>query len=280
MSMDFSKPKLFAKVDGQSFEFDEMDGLHFLDLRVDAPQTRTNLQSNDYQDGSRQQGPILFGARTVAADFYFEANDLHDFELATQEIWRRLYSRNLIELRWSRMPGIKMAVIAKPFEQTRLNWGDMKFTVEFDMPSGYRQSLVKSDQLQFIYDEELSQIGMNLPNGEDLHYRFKQTRFKVYNPSDVVIDPYWQKHDLDIIIKGQGTPTMTNLTNNYGIVLNRALTANDTLIWHGVHPLLNGASCERATNHGHLQLEKGWNDISITGLSNIDVTFSFPFLYL
>lgn len=278
--MDFSKPKLFAKVDGQSFEFDEMDGLHFLDLRVDAPQTRTNLQSNDYQDGSRQQGPILFGARTVAADFYFEANDLHDFELATQEIWRRLYSRNLIELRWSRMPGIKMAVIAKPFEQTRLNWGDMKFTVEFDMPSGYRQSLVKSDQLQFIYDEELSQIGMNLPNGEDLHYRFKQTRFKVYNPSDVVIDPYWQKDDLDIIIKGQGTPTMTNLTNNYGIVLNRALTANDTLIWHGVHPLLNGASCERATNHGHLQLEKGWNDISITGLSNIDVTFSFPFLYL
>ncbi|UTB76491.1 hypothetical protein A4W74_07210 [Latilactobacillus curvatus] len=278
--MDFSKPKLFAKVDGQSFEFDEMDGLHFLDLRVDAPQTRTNLQSNDYQDGSRQQGPILFGARTVAANFYFEANDLHDFELATQEIWRRLYSRNLIELRWSRMPGIKMAVIAKPFEQTRLNWGDMKFTVEFDMPSGYRQSLVKSDQLQFIYDEELSQIGMNLPNGEDLHYRFKQTRFKVYNPSDVVIDPYWQKHDLDIIIKGQGTPTMTNLTNNYGIVLNRALTANDTLIWHGVHPLLNGASCERATNHGHLQLEKGWNDISITGLSNIDVTFSFLFLYL
>ncbi len=278
--MDFSKPKLFAKVDGQSFEFDEMDGLHFLDLRVDAPQTRTNLQSNDYQDGSRQQGPILFGARTVAPDFYFEANDLHDFELATQEIWRRLYSRNLIELRWSRMPGIKMAVIAKPFEQTRLNWGDMKFTVEFDMPSGYRQSLVKSDQLQFIYDEELSQIGMNLPNGEDLHYRFKQTHFKVYNPSDVVIDPYWQKHDLDIIIKGQGTPTMTNLTNNYGIVLNRALTANDTLIWHGVHPLLNGASCERATNHGHLQLEKGWNDISITGLSNIDVTFSFLFLYL
>lgn len=278
--MDFSKPKLFAKVDGQSFEFDEMDGLHFLGLRVDAPQTRTNLQSNDYQDGSRQQGPILFGTRTVAADFYFEANDLHDFELATQEIWRRLYSRNLIELRWSRMPGIKMAVIAKPFEQTRLNWGDMKFTVEFDMPAGYRQSLVKSDQLQFIYDEELSQIGMNLPNGEDLHYRFKQTRFKVYNPSDVVIDPYWQKHDLDIIIKGQGTPTITNLTNNYGIILNRALTVNDTLIWHGVRPLLNGASCERATNHGHLQLEKGWNDISITGLSNIDVTFSFPFLYL
>lgn len=278
--MDFSKPRLFAKVDGHDFDFDEMSGLHFLELRTTAPQTRTNLQTNDFQDGSRQQGPILFGSRTVAADFYFEATDLYDFELASQEIWRRLYSRNLIELRWSRMPGIKMLVIAKPFETTRLNWGDMKFTVEFDMPSGYRQSLVKSDQLQFIYDEELSQIGMNLPNGEDLHYRFKQTRFKVYNPSDLVIDPYYQRHDLDIIIRGQGTPTITNLTNNYGITLNRALTANDTLIWNGVRPLLNGTTCERASNHGHLQIEKGWNDISVTGLSNIDITFSFPFLYL
>ncbi|MDT3394504.1 MAG: phage tail family protein, partial [Bacillota bacterium] len=143
-----------------------------------------------------------------------------------------------------------------------------------------RQSLVKSDELQFIYDEELSQIGMNLPNGEDLHYRFKQTRFKVYNPSDVVVDPYWQKHELDIIIKGQGTPTITNLTNGYGVVMNRALTANDILIWNGVRPLLNGTTCERATNHGHIQLEKGWNDISVTGLSNIDITFSFPFMYL
>lgn len=278
--MDFSKSKLFAKVDNHSFEFDEMDGLHFLELRVTSPQTKTNLQSNDFQDGSCQLGPVLYGARTVAADFYFEATDLDDFELATQEIWRRLYSRNLIELRWSRMPGIKMLVIAKPFETTRLNWGDMKFTVEFDLPAGYRQSLVKSDQLQFIYDEELSQIGMNLPNGEDLQYRFKQTRFKVYNPSDVAIDPYWQRHDLDLIIKGQGTPTITNLTNNYGVALNQALSANDTLIWHGVRPLLNGKSCERASNHGHLQLEKGWNDISVTGLANIDITFSFPFLYL
>lgn len=278
--MDFSKPKLFAKVDNHSFEFDEMDGLHFLELRVTSPQTKANLQSNDFQDGSRQLGPVLYGARTVAADFYFEAIDLDDFELATQEIWRRLYSRNLIELRWSRMPGIKMLVIAKPFETTRLNWGDMKFTVEFDLPAGYRQSLVKSDQLQFIYDEELSQIGMNLPNGEDLQYRFKQTRFKVYNPSDIVIDPYWQRHDLDLIIKGQGTPTITNLTNNYGVTLKQALTANDTLVWHGVHPLLDGKSCERASNHGHLQLEKGWNDFSVTGLANIDITFSFPFLYL
>lgn len=273
-------PELFVTKEGQTINVDEFKGLNFTGLTTQAPQSITNYQSNKIRDGSVQNGPILFGTRTVTADFYFDGEDVYDYKLACQDIWRLLFSRELITLRDSEMPGLKMEVIAKPFDITRLNWHEMTFSVEFDIPSGYRQSLVKSDELQFIYDEELSQIGMNLPNGEDLHYRFKQTRFKVYNPSDVVVDPYWQKHELDIIIKGQGTPTITNLTNGYGVVLNRALTANDTLVWNGVRPLLNGTTCERATNHGHIQLEKGWNDISVTGLSNIDITFSFPFLYL
>ena len=145
----------------------------------------------------------------------------------------------------------------------------------FTNPSGLAQSLVRSDKLP----DDLSSLGfgMNLP-AKPLSYVGTSNQFNIYNPSDVAIDPYVNHHDLVITVKGSGAFTLTNQTNGTSIKLNKAMTTSDTFVLNGVVPTLNG-STDVDTDCGHIELERGDNDIRLSGLSSANVTFSFPFLY-
>ena len=145
----------------------------------------------------------------------------------------------------------------------------------FTNPSGMAQSLVRSDKLP----DDLSSLGfgMNLP-AKPLSYVGTSNQFSIYNPSDVAIDPYVNHHDLVITVKGSGAFTLTNQTNGTSITLNKAMANGDTFVLNGVIPTLNG-STDVDTDFGHIELERGDNDIHLSGLSNANVTFSFPFLY-
>lgn len=145
----------------------------------------------------------------------------------------------------------------------------------FTNPSGMAQSLVRSDKLP----DDLSSLGfgMNLP-ARPLSYVGTSNQFNIYNPSDVAIDPYVNHHDLVITVKGSGAFTLTNQTNGTSIKLNKAMGSGDTFVLNGVVPTLNGLT-DVDTDFGHIELERGDNNIRLSGLSNANVTFSFPFLY-
>lgn len=145
----------------------------------------------------------------------------------------------------------------------------------FTNPSGLAQSLVRSDKLP----DDLGSLGfgMNLP-ARPLSYVGTSSQFNIYNPSDVAIDPYVNHHDLVITVKGLGVFTLTNQTNGTSIKLNQAMASSDTFVLNGVIPTLNG-STDVDTDFGHIELERGDNDIRLSGLSSANVTFSFPFLY-
>ncbi|WP_375378389.1 hypothetical protein [Weissella confusa] len=81
-----------------------------------------------------------------------------------------------------------------------------------------------------------------------------------------------------ITVKGSGAFTLTNQTNGTSIKLNQAMGSGDTFVLNGVIPTLNG-STDADTDFGHIELERGDNDIRLSGLSSANVTFSFPFLY-
>lgn len=145
----------------------------------------------------------------------------------------------------------------------------------FTNPSGMAQSLVRSDKLPDDLDS--LGFGMNLP-ARPLSYVGTSNQFNIYNPSDVAIDPYVNHHDLVITVKGSGAFTLTNQTNGTSIKLNKAMANSDTFVLNGVIPTLNG-STDVDTDFGHIELERGDNDIRLSGLSSANVTFSFPFLY-
>ena len=137
------------------------------------------------------------------------------------------------------------------------------------------QSYVRSDELP----DDIGKFGfgMGIP-ATSLNYVGENSKFNIYNPSDVAIDPYIEHHDLKITVKGSGAFTLTNQTNNTSVKLNTAMKLGDAFVLNGVVPSLNG-STDVDTDFGHIELERGNNNITVSGLSDVNITFSFPFLY-
>src|SRR5699024_9145276 len=105
---------------------------------------------------------------------------------------------------------VRTAPFAITPDEEGSNWAT--FTVSFENPSGMKYSYLKSDQ---ISQTNGWGYGLNLANAPNLNYHFNnQMSFKVFNASDIAVDPYFQKHDLKITIKSvNGGLTVRNTTN-------------------------------------------------------------------
>lgn len=262
------------------FAIQDYRGLHFLDLKISSPQTQTMFISNTGVDGQEQQGPILYGSRTATANFFLETVDEVDFAMKCHELYAQFFHRQLVRVRQSNDIARCFYGIAKPFDITAVGVLDKTFSVEFDIPSAYLYSVIRSSVFPVDIEQNpyVLNSNLNLPF-EDLNYTQAQGSFKIFNPSDFAIQPYEQNHDMNIIFKGSGSPTLTNKDTGDSFSFTDSVGASDKLILKGVHPFLNGEPCEIKTNHGAISLQKGWNNFSLTGWTGT-VTFDFPFIYL
>lgn len=146
--------------------------------------------------------------------------------------------------------------------------------------SGYAQSIVNS--LAYMQDvDSYGGIGLNLLNETDpVQYTQTASSFKIYNPSDIKIDPLRQHHDITITVTGVGKPVITNTTNNTTFSFTKTLTASDKLQLIKVNPYLNGTQSGINSNHGWIELDSGYNNITVTGMSNLKITFDFAWYFL
>lgn len=252
-----------------------LPSVEFLTLKTGAPQITGDWLTVAGSDGERLNS-ITYGASTITVSVLIRAETMSSFRIIKNELQHILYQRKFIRLRSSLEPSKVYWVLANPVDVLPLeasSWATVDFT--FTNPSGMAQSIVRSDELPAKIDE--LGLGMNLPV-KDLSYTSTASRFNIYNPSDVAIDPYIQHHDLIITVKGYGKFTLKNTTNNTSITLNTALSNGQTFTLNGVTPSIDG-NANINTDFGHIKLEQGNNDIRLSGLSDSQVTFSFPFLY-
>ena len=198
------------------------------------------------------------------------------------EIAQFFMQKGLYRIRSDAEPGIVKFVRAGNF--TIKNPEDrshvVQFSIPFDNPSGVKWSLPYSDDLM-NYDQNLWQYGMNLPNGIDLKYRFvNEHHFKIWNASDITIDPA-QRYSLKIIVTGQtGKFDMVNQTTGDEIVYVNSLQPNDQLVWDDMYCYVNGELCTDSTNLAWMRLASGWNEFKIYGYNKVDIRFHFRFVYL
>ncbi|KRL36625.1 phage tail domain-containing protein [Liquorilactobacillus uvarum] len=277
-----SKPWIRIKAENEDEinPCDIISGLTFL-----GDDTSPNL-TNNYQDLSGQDGSLStysnFNRTVVNARFWLHFKDYYDLKLAQHDIFRLFMNKKLMRIKTDAEPAIVKFVRSGNFsvEPVVENANDAVFSIPFENPSGYKFSLLRSDSL-YTYDEEGWQIGMNLPNGEDLVYRHTVPQFKIYNASDIPIDPYYQRHDLKIIVKFNGNSLqLVNKTNGTSWTYNKSSNGSDIIVLDGINTTLNGTPASANTDYGNLVLEKGWNDIVATGATTVDSTFSFPFIYI
>lgn len=276
------EPKFYIKRgDTPEFEItDAIQGLEFLG-NDSSPVIANTYQQNAGRDGQLFQTQT-FDKTVENANFLINFGDWYDFKLLKHDIYRIFSQRSMMRIRTDAEMGIVKYVRPTSFDIKPISDGahDATFTIPFENPSGYKYSLARSDNL-YTYDAELWQIGMNLPDGQDIGYHFTQRNFDVYNASDIPIDPYYQKHDLRIICHFNGSNlTILNKTNGSSWQYQKAASKSDTIILDGIKTTLNGNPASVNTDYGNIVLDTGYNNISVTGAADIDITFSFPFIYL
>lgn len=242
--------------------------------------------TNNYEENSGLDGSIAtfstFNKTTVTANFALKFGDYYDFTLAKHDIYAAFMNKKLMRIRTDAEPYIVKYVRAGNFEikPTEDRSHLALFSIPFDNPSGYKYSMLRSDYLN-AFSEDGWQFGMNIPSDADLSYHFKTSKFSIYNASDIPIDPYYQRHDLKIIIQFKGDSLqLTNETTNTSWKYEKPSDGVETIILDGINTSLNGNPASANTDYGNLTLNKGWNSIVAAGATTVDITFSFPFIYL
>lgn len=256
--------------------------LHFVEL------TTQPAFTNSYQQITGVNGSIYttsqFDKTTVNLKFLIRFNDWKDFDLAKHDIYRFFMTKEIIRIRCNTAPNKVYYCRAMPFQiaPTKVGSAGAVFTVPLDNPSGLAYSICNSDEISNLDKGSEWSYGMNIPNNYPLQYHFSNTNnFTVYNPSDVDINPYLQNDKLSIQVKFSGNNiTIKNNTNGSNWTYNKKGNGSDTILINGVNSSLNGNPCSKDTNFGHIQLDKGANDIVITGADSSDIIFSFPFVYI
>lgn len=281
------KPFFKMKI-GNGDEFDISDKVPGLSYLGQDDSSSSPQYTNTYQETGRDGSVFVnqtFAKRTFNERFLLSFRTWADYQLAKHELYKIFGSRQLIRVRTDTNDAKVYFGYAKPFDITPTEAGSSfaNFTIPFDVPRGYRYSLYRSDS-PYTFQQDGWQFGMNLPeNISDVGYHFTTSNFKVYNASDIKVDPYTQCHDLQMIIKFKGNSLqVANKTTGTSWKFNSASDETHQIVWNGkeLSTYLDGTQVNAQTDFGYITLAKEWNEIECTGASLIDITFSFPFIYL
>ena len=241
--------------------------------------------TNTYQSNPAQDGELwnysTYNPTVVNCEFLLYFSTWQDYILAKHDIMRTFMQKGLFRIREEINSQLVRYVRTSSFtispDDKGSNW--VTFTIPFDNPSGMKYSLYRSDEVD-SNGLKVWSYGQNLTDN-DCSYRFSDKSFRVYNPSDIAIDPYLGKHDLKIISKFSGSSLkITNTTNGTSWSYNKSSNGSETILLDGIVTTVNGNPATVNTDYGHIVLNTGWNDIVVSGTNSSDITFSFPFIYI
>ena len=279
--IDLLYPSLFIKPP-EGDEVKLSDALPDVDfLGDDSDPVMTNTYTTDAgTDG------VVYSYSQIAnnvdnARFCVHFSDWYDYKMKKSAIAQFFMQKGLYRIRTDAEPGLVKFVRAGNFTiETPQMKTSADFTIPFDNPSGVKWSYAYSDELM-NYSSNAWQIGMNLPNGQNLHYHYvNQHRFSIYNASQITIDPR-QRYPLQIIVTGfTGQFDMVNRTTGDEIIYDRSLNSDDELVFDGLSVYKNGHLANANTNLAWIRLKPGWNDFTIYGYNPVDIRFHFRFVYL
>ncbi|MCY9334125.1 phage tail family protein [Bacillus spizizenii] len=240
---------------------------------------RTDLQEIDGRNGSIDVG-TTFDVRKLTAVFLFKGVDHLDYHLLLDEVYDLFATQNEMEIIDSRQPGKVWSVkVSSTYEPEDINPRSGKLTVEFTAAFPFAASLGSTlDPLTF--NSEKWQVAQGLLPSDDLIYRHKTNRFRIYNAGNVTVDPS-EDIPLDIVYKGSSTNlTVKNITTGQNVSYFGNSGSTDTIKLEGLRHLKNGISIYADTNREYITLVPGWNEFELTGTSgSFEISFDFHYLY-
>lgn len=239
---------------------------------------------NNYRDDILQDGELWNYARysnsVVTAKFVVTFLNRRDFKLAKHEIYRVFAQKGIFRLRTGVEPDVVRFCRSVSFEMNTEPNGPnyCEFEIPFENPSGLRYSRMNTDKMT---PENIASFNMDLLD-EVCQYHFTgKSSFKIYNAGNINVDAVHQNHDFKITMKHNGGKfTLKNTTTNTSWTYNKNLTGSDVIILEGNRTSKNEKPDSANTDYGYITLAPWWNTFTVSGANDLDIVFSFPYMYL
>lgn len=270
-----------VKIFNDDFEavLTDIPKLRFADFEEEGVEVKANTTEINGTDGVLM-GPTTFGPFNLVLNFHFKGVDKEDLRLMKQRLRELLFRREPYYVWHSDMPGKKYAVYCEENGNEDLTNYFATFQVKFVVFKGYSESLKETDEFSLSSGDWQFEGGLLTDN--EIKYKHDAASFKVYNGSSDVINPLLRhKFKLLINIDAPKGFKITNKTTGDIFEYKKAIKSNQKLIISGLHPFVNDKRVGIDTNWQWLTLDKGFNEIEITGenISNVQTHWVFPFIY-
>lgn len=266
----------------------DFENFMYLDFVENDVQINTNTTEINGVDG------VLTGASTFAPfdlelNFVFSGIDIKDYHLFKSKLRSIVYQREPYYVWHSDMPGKKYAVLPSATEIEDLYSRNGKVTLKFTVFKGYSESLKETDQFSLSSGDWQFEGGVLAD--DNIKYKHNTTNFKIYNGSSDVINPLL-RHKFKLLInvdapngfkiKNKTTSKKLNDGTETDVFeYKKGIKKSQQLVINGVHPFIDNKRVGIDTNWQWLTLDKGFNNIEITGenISNVTTQWIFPFIY-
>lgn len=250
-------------------------GLIPLNFKIDSPSPRHTTEIVEGRNGHLDLG-TTFEGRTMTVNFLLRALDIYDYYLLLDEVFKLFDARTMFYLINKYEPKKRWKVkTSSAYSPERLTSKDAHIEISFVSPSSFSESYGTTLN-PFTFDAELWQVGQGVIS-EDLVYAHNTTAFRIYNGSDIEIDP----REIPLKIKYQGPSAnlkIRNVTTSDEWAYTGTSGVNDTILLDGVRSLKNNLTIFGQTNRKLITLKKGWNDFTLTGASgSFLISFDFRF---
>lgn len=263
---------IIQRLDGTTYDLEEL-GITTRDFVISSPSPRHFTETVDTRHGVVDMGTV-YDARTINASFYAKADDMDDYALMRDEIFRLFRTQEPFYVIESRSPEKRWRVkVANSFglDQQRI-YGF--FDVEFVAYSGFAES-VETTLSSSLFAAQLTGLGTRI-----IQYRHSTAGFEIFNDGDMAVDPRY----FPLVIEYKGASTNLEIKNNTtGDMWKYTGTSSssDTLKLDGIRSTKNGLSIFRNSNRKLISLAPGWNDFDLSGTSgSFEITFDFRFYTL
>ena len=272
-----------VKIYNDSFEkvLTDIPKLKMLDFDEDGVEVVVNSQEMSGRDGVGLLGPASFGAYNLIIRLFYTGQDTKDYNLLKQKLRSLLFRRDPYFVVHSDMPGKKYAVYCDENAITDVGTRYGEFEISFVVYKGYSESLLNTGEFSLDKADKWQFENGHMANS-NIKYKHTASSFRIYNGSDDAINPILG-YEMKIKVNTEAPHgfKLINHTTETEFEYKKAIKKNSQLILDGVYPLINNKRVGVDTNWGWINLDKGFNDIEITGknLGSTTVEFIFNFVY-
>ena len=252
-------------------------GIKIVSVGPSSPEPVYNFEEFEGTNGKRLSN-LSYTGFPFALSFRLKTESHYDWHLVATELRSLLYRDEPYYIITTREPGKQYRVLPAPWDLHRFMMTAGVYTVEFDVFEGHSESIETS--LSQFSETDSWQFSQGLVT-EDYEYTHTANKHVIFNAGDFPVDP--RESYLKIKIEGMsdGNLTIFNKRTGERFIYRGTLHSNrgEVLTLDRVYPLKNGVHCGLDTNHGLITLLPGENQIEVSNVSRLKISWDFRFLY-